>query len=162
MADPKQLIDYRMGRLINLGYALAEAEEALAAEIKAVAAKHAHAIAALKARQKEIDKEITVLAKAHHKDVFGDGDVCHLANGSILYRSGDRVVKARAVTVEALKKLPDGRGKAAVKIEKESIDWDVIGKWTDDQLKEIGTRRVPEVKYPYELSAVRLDERAKK
>ena len=101
-------------------------------------------------RSEKAEKELIKLAKKNHSDLFGTGDDerTDLPAGALLFKRFLRVRKAQSITT----KLLEEKGyKEAVKISK-SIDWDVVKKWSDVKLREIGTERNPVKTYEYELS----------
>lgn len=103
--------------------------------------------APLKAHMEDLEKRLKKLGKDNRDELFTDGDRLALEHGDLILQEGERVVRAKAVTVEVIEAQgwPEG-----VKITK-AVDWDVVSAWPDERLAAIGTERKKCVDVSYEL-----------
>lgn len=119
----------------------------LQARVEAVQGEHRDRIAGLRSRLEGAEKGLLSLARARRSAFFADRDRLDLRNGSLFERIEQRVRRARGV-LEALERLGPSE---AIKIAK-SVDWDRVGKLSDEELTALGTERVIEKKYTYEVT----------
>jgi len=117
-----------------------------AAEIDKVRAKYDELIKPIKESITLTDKELRKLAKANKDDLFEGQDRIDLENGALLYTLEKRVRRARGM----LERLKEQGFKDVIRIA-ESVNWDEIDKWPDEQLKKVGTERIEEERFEYEL-----------
>lgn len=131
----------------NLRLKTQDANEAL----EKVRAQFAPAVQAAREDLEAFEAELEKHCKKHQAEIFGERDRVDLVPGSLLHSVAKVVRKAKKVTVEALKKLgwPDGI------LVTESVNWDVIQKWTDERLTAIGTERKTKESWGYELKEKR-------
>ena len=134
--------------LVRMAIARREAEAEAEARIAAVRCELAPTIAALKETLEAQEKALERLAKAERKDLFGDRDRVDLDAGAVLLSDVKRVRKARCVLAE-LKRLGLDDDETVKKVE--SVNWDALEKWTGEELKNVGTKRVKKTVFGYEL-----------
>jgi type III secretion system FlhB-like substrate exporter len=119
-------------------------------EASALAAKHKKKVGPVKKGLEKLGAQIASFAKKHQVDLFEDRDRIDLLNGALLHQEGSHVIKPRGIDMLArLKELGIADG---IKIS-ELVDWDTIEQWPDERLIEIGTERVKDDKFAYELYA---------
>jgi phage host-nuclease inhibitor protein Gam len=94
----------------------------------------------------DLDKSIKQNLKTNKKELFKNGDMVELENGLVYHRENMVVHRARGI----LAKLEELKLDDAIKITK-SVKWDVIEKWPDEKLSEIGTKRKLKESFEYEL-----------
>ena len=114
--------------------------------VAAIAEEYGGRINTLDGRIGDLEKALYTLARKNKKALFHDGDKLDLAHGILIRELKKRVKHARCV-LENLKALGQ---KDAVRIA-ESVDWDRLEKWTDEDLERVGTQRVEEERFQYEL-----------
>lgn len=115
-------------------------------ELEIVRKKFAPTIEQLETEIKTLDGEALAFAKLHAAVLFGDRDRVDLKNGAYLHATTKPVKRVRTM-LETLKE--QGKDEAIQIIEK--VNWDVVETWTDEQLVEVGTERVPKESFAYEL-----------
>lgn len=148
MTDIQREIDAKLELIAIYRYQLAELEAAYEAELERVRQRHEPRIKNQRSLIQTVEKELLKAARKHKAELFGeDGDLVELPHGRILRHLKRVVHRARGV-LEALKKL--GR-KDAIKVA-ESVNWDLLSKWSDDELREIGTYRKEKEEFSYEIS----------
>lgn len=141
--------DRLLAEIAHLKRVRANVEREAQAEIEQVKARwHPH-INYAGIKLQEAEAKLKALAKAHRAELFDGRDRVDLEHGALLFGVSQRVKRAKAVTVEALKALGQ-IGRAAVRVV-ESVDWDALEKWPDERLIEIGTERVRREAFAYEL-----------
>ena len=117
-----------------------------AAEINKVRAKYDDLIKPIKESLALTDKELRKLAKGNKAELFEDSDRVDLENGALLYTLEKRVKRAKGM----LKRLKEQGFKDVIRIA-ESVNWDEIDKWSDKKLKKVGTERIEEERFEYEI-----------
>ena len=123
--------------------ALVEKHSKRAQEIEAEFIKEC---APLKDQLVELGKQLKAYSKKEKEVLFGGRVSIVLGNGSLFHLIQKPVVQARGV----LKKLEELKKDHLIKISK-NVDWDRVGKLSDDDLKEIGTRRKRKESFDYEV-----------
>lgn len=126
--------------------ALSKLEAEAKAALDSVTAAYQSRVDALKGKIADLDKGIKTLAKKHQADLFDGSDRVDLRFGALLHSIEMRVKKARGL----LERLEELGAVEAVKIVK-SVDWDVLEKWSDERLIEVGTERVRKEVFAYEV-----------
>lgn len=127
--------------------ALAEVQQEWAGQIQAAKYKRDALGAAIKDTEKE-----------HHSGLFGDAGPApvscsvDLPHGTLLYDKAEYVVKPRKVDVLANLKAQDLQ--EGIRVE-ESVDWDILATWTDDQLALVGTRCEVKETYGFQIKESR-------
>lgn len=104
---------------------------------------------AKKTRLRELEKELTKLAKRERLALFAEGDRCELPHGALLLTWTRRVKRARGV----LKRLEELGWEEAIVVTKK-VNWDVLESWPDEKLVACGTERVVKETVEYELKEV--------
>lgn len=94
----------------------------------------------------EHEKSLRALMRLHDRAVFRGKDRLDLVHGSLVYLSERVVVKAKGM----LKRLKALGRKEAIKVV-ESVKWDVLDGWSDEELAAAGTRRKVKETYTYEI-----------
>jgi phage host-nuclease inhibitor protein Gam len=140
--------DKLLGQAAILTAALEVIQEECQVEAAALVAKHKEKGAPVKKELEKVGKQIAAYAKKHQVDLFEGRDRIDLLNGALLHQESSHVVKPRGV--DMLARLKDLHVTDGIKIT-EMVDWDKIEQWPDDRLIEIGTERVKDDKFAYEL-----------
>jgi len=123
-------------------------EDELSVKIEGIRAVYARKINELKTELADAEKSLISLMKKNTNEFFTDEiDRLDLIHGALIHQVADRVKRARKVTTDLLEALGHDE---AVKIVK-SVDWDVIEKWSDVMLANIGTERVQKENFEYEI-----------
>jgi hypothetical protein len=99
-----------------------------------------------KADIEALEKKLKKFMKKHRAAFFEEADRVDLKFGALILSLQKRVKRAKDV----LKRLEEIGANEAIIVTK-SVDWDVLEKWTDERLIEVGTERKKEEKYAYEL-----------
>lgn len=156
MAKRKPITDLELVRVnadqLLIGIAqqqrlVAHAQATMEQELGVVRARHQIQLAMSEARLTELDEQLRALMRGASEVLFPDGkDREPLANGILIHTVTSMVHKARGL----LAKLKDLGRRDAIKVV-ESVDWDALDKWSDDQLKAVGTRRKPVETFGYEV-----------
>jgi hypothetical protein len=115
-------------------------------ELEILVRNHAQATGPLRARLEALDKKIKAHAKKHQVDLFVGRDRIDLVNGALLRKEEEYVRRVRGM----LARLEEIGAVEAIKIVK-SVDWDVLDKWTDERLIEVGTERGKKERFAYEI-----------
>lgn len=131
--------------LARLTEKLSDLERRRTVAIQEIDAMYGPEIQVLRPSLDITEANIRSYLRKHQAAIFGDGDRIETTMGSAIRAVITRVRKARGV-LEKLKTL----GLGAVKIA-ESVDWDELEKWPDEQLGAVGTNRVTKVEFNYEL-----------
>lgn len=119
-----------------------------AAQIMELAKARASAhVGPAKKALKQLEKQLEKTAKDHRREVFAEGDRREFTHGDLILQEGQRVVRAKCVTVTALQRLGYDDG---VQIT-ESVDWDTIDTWSAERLLNIGTERRRTTRITYDL-----------
>jgi phage host-nuclease inhibitor protein Gam len=142
--------DELLARAATLTATLSGIQEECQVEVAALAAKHKEKAGPVKKELEKLGKQIAAFAKKHQVDLFEGRDRIDLLNGALLHQEGSHVVKPRGI--DMLSRLKDLGIADGIKIT-ELVDWDKIEEWPDERLIEIGTERVPDDKFAYELYA---------
>ena len=116
-------------------------------EIELIKERHQAKISEIEKDIKTREKELKRLAGSRRAELFGKRDRIDLENGALMFAITRRVKKAKGM-LERLKEY--GYGAPAVKVA-ESVNWDELEKWPDDQLKQVGTERIVKEEFNYEL-----------
>lgn len=117
-----------------------------AEEIDKVRLKYDEMIKPIKESIALTDKELRKLAKQNKIDLFDGRDRVDLKNGALLYTIEKHVKRAKGI----LERLKEQGFTDAIRIA-ESVNWDEIDKWPDEQLKKVGTERVEKERFEYEI-----------
>ncbi|MEN6439014.1 MAG: host-nuclease inhibitor Gam family protein [Syntrophobacter sp.] len=143
-------IDEMLSRAGDLTSRVRAVETQCKAELDALTAKHKKAVTPIKQELETLDDSIRDYTRKHQVDLFEGRDRIDLANGALLHQVERRVKRIRKMPerLEAIK------ADDAIKTVK-SVDWDVIEKWTDERLIEVGTERVKKETFAYELAGVK-------
>jgi phage host-nuclease inhibitor protein Gam len=120
-----------------------------ATERDKMAERHKAAISPIKDRIAKLDKELRKYARKHKLALFEGGDRLDLLSGALLRQDEEHVKRARGV-LDELQRL----GLTEAIRTNPQVDWDVLEKWSDERLIEVGAERVPEETFAYELFGV--------
>lgn len=124
-----------------------QVERAAAQEqIDLVVANYKGRIGNLEKQLELLDKALRVYAKQHAGELFADADRVELRHGALMHAVDLRVKRIR----DMLERLDERGLSEAVKIAR-SVDWDVVEKWPDERLVDLGTERVRKDVYSYEV-----------
>ena len=126
--------------------AIALMEKCMAAEIEKAAARFAPYIKTAQEDLKAIEAELVGLAKLHKAALFAGTDRVDLKMGAVLRQVARKVKRIKGM----LARLKATGHAEAIKVV-ESVDWDQIEKWSDEILKDLGTKRVPKESFEYEV-----------
>ncbi len=156
MAEPARKLDYpTAAHKIADGYlediaattlALKKMEVEWKAELDQLATRWKAKMAPQKALLGELEVQIEKHMKVNRNQLFDGTDRVDLANGALIFAVIKRVKRARNL-LERLEKI---NADDAIAITK-SVDWEKLETWTDERLLEIGTERVKEDKFSWEL-----------
>jgi len=141
-------VEKYLADIAELTVEVAREEVRIAARIAIVVDELKPGLEALKEGLVEHEKALERLAKAERKDLFGDRDRVDLKAGAVLLSDAKRVRKARCVLAK-LKGLGLDDDETVKRVE--AVNWDALEKWTDEQLKKVGTKRVKKTVFGYEL-----------
>lgn len=148
--DPiRKQLDELLARLRARQAEIAAVHKEMSTEIDAVTAKYNHLLEAKLAIMQADETELIALAKYHKATLFAATDRVDVANGAVLRQVARKVKRIKGM----LAKLKTAGHDEAIKTV-ESVDWDTIEKWSDDILKELGTKRVPKEIFAYEVKGV--------
>lgn len=95
-----------------------------------------------------LEKELERLVVAENKVIMAGADRADFSHGSVMLKVERRVKQIKGM----LEKLKAAGIREAVKVVKESVDWDVVEKLPDATLAELGTERVQKNHFNYELA----------
>jgi len=123
--------------------------EAYGVEKKRLDEYYAPKIATFEADRDDAVKHLVSLMKKGKTEIFRDGDLVYLKNGSLIYSLSHPVAFPRShdPVIAALERLGF---KDEVKVKK-SLDKDAIEKWTDEQLALVGLTRKEVEEFKYDL-----------
>lgn len=130
--------------------AIAIMEKCLADAIDRVAKQWDPEIQKAEQDLKAIETELIGLAKYNKATLFADTDRVDVRNGAVLRQVAKKVKRIKKM----LARLKATGHVEAIKTV-ESVDWDLVEKWDDDILKELGTKRVPKESFEYEVKGER-------
>lgn len=147
MNPARSAADNYLTTLLSLKSRLSDAEARAQVEMENVRARYEAEVAGLKIEYKAQGKQLVKLMKQQTGDIFDGRDRVDLAHGSLLHSIERRVKRARGV-LGNLKKL---KIVDAIKVV-ESVDWDKLEKWPVEKLVLVGTERIREEQYSYELN----------
>lgn len=109
------------------------------AEYEAVSAKYKDSLGSANARVASLAETLISLSLLHRADIFGDRDRVDLKHGALLFKVIERVHQGRQVKDRLLEMEAMGIGGLPLK-RAVSVDWDGLKAWSDQALKNIGTR----------------------
>jgi phage host-nuclease inhibitor protein Gam len=143
----------------RLSVQLQSIEDEMERRLADVRAEYAQQIERCKAELDRLDKTIKKQAKRHDAELFPTDEPeswLRLRHGTLIRTIEQRVKRARGV-LEHLEEL--GRLEA-VKVAK-SVDWAVLETWPDPDLEAVGTERVVQIRYGYDVGIGGAHEQAK-
>ncbi len=119
-----------------------------AAEVARLEAAQRRAQAPFMERHRALEKELLKLMAKEQAALFpGNSDKADLPHGVLLHSFAEHVKRVRSLTWEHLASLGYDEGIKIVK----SVDWDVIENWPEEKLLAVGTERVRQEVFAYEL-----------
>lgn len=145
--DIRQEADDLMVEIGSLGTMLDNLEGMAEANMKKIRDEFSPQLEDLKKKISSREKALMSLAKRHKQKLFEDRDRIDLEHGALLFSEEKKVkrIKGFLARLEVW-----GQGQEAIKTIK-SVDWDVVEKWAESDLAELGTARVKKEVYAYEL-----------
>lgn len=126
---------------------LEKAKSEAEAEIDEIKKAYSERIKTAEMLLKAYAVDLRKLAKTNHAVLFDGKDRIDLNNGAMIFSISDRVKRAKSITTDKLEEMGLDE---AVRIAK-SVDWDELEKWPDEKLIAVGTERVRQEKYEYEV-----------
>ncbi len=117
------------------------------AEIQAVHDRYADQVQYFSALITGLEKGLVKLVKKHRAEIVGEGDRADLPAGAVMCKDVERVKRIKGM----LQKLKAAGLKQAIKVAAEYVNWDEVEKFSDDTLKDLGTKRVKKAVVSYEL-----------
>lgn len=148
MNDHIATIERMLSEARDAADALQAARAAADVEMEAVKVKHATLVQQCGDRVEQIAKSIKSYAKTHRAELFDGKDRVDLRHGALLHVVRSVVRRSRKVTVEILEWLGFQDG---VRVEKK-VDWDVVEKWPNERLLAVGTERVTQEMFDFEIN----------
>ena len=116
-------------------------------EMEVVRKRHAAGLAQAKKKIEAAEKKLAKYVKAHRADIIGEGDRTDLPSGSVMLKIEKRVKQIKGM----LDRLKSAGLKTAIKTAKEYVNWDEVEKFSDEQLAELGTKRIKKELFSYAL-----------
>lgn len=152
-ADPAEIAaaaDSILAEMAAISADVAEHEADLAAALERVHTTYAPAIESLKQSLALREKALKKHMRKHKAVLFKtDDERVSLAHGALIYSKQKIVVKVKGM-LETLQRFAL---KTAIK-EHPTVDWDVIEKWDDATLEQLGTRREQKERFEFEISGL--------
>ncbi|BBO74427.1 hypothetical protein DSCW_18440 [Desulfosarcina widdelii] len=118
-----------------------------AKKIEAVKKKYGADIEREKKVLSSLENRLERVVKAYRFDILGAGERADLAAGSVMIKDETRVKRIKGM----LEKLKAAGMKQAIRIAKETVDWDRVEQFNDAALARLGTERVKKALFSYEL-----------
>jgi hypothetical protein len=138
--------DEYLQRLGEVDAALTEMEARAEAELAPVREKWEARLAPLRERRKNFDEALLSLARKARQEFFAAADLVDLRHGWLIYGKRRVVRKSRGVLalLESLKWEEAIRRTAKVR-------WEVLEDWPEARLIAVGTERVDQETFAYEI-----------
>lgn len=146
MEDIRERADRLLLGLKGLICSMDRLQKDAAREVEEIRALYTSRIDPIKQGIKLADKELRKLAKGNKAELFEGRDRIDLEYGALLHTTAKRVRRAKGM----LERLKEQGLKDVIRIA-ESVNWDEIDKWPDEQLKKVGTERIEEERFEYEI-----------
>jgi len=135
-----------------------ELEDYAAAALAEVQKEWADKILPAKYKRDALGAAVKGMERDHQALLFGEVEPApvscsiDLPNGTLIYTKEQYVVKPRKVDVLANLKAQDLQ--EGIRVE-ESVDWDELATWTNEQLALVGTRREVKETYGFQIKESR-------
>jgi phage host-nuclease inhibitor protein Gam len=147
----EQEIGNILDNISDLKKSLAAIEKQMGLDIEKIKAQYEDRIVRLKTDIWTSEKDLLKACKKYHQDIFGglnidQGATVAFASGTVFAAMITRVKRARSV----MGRIEETGKDELLKIIKK-VDWDEVEKLSDADLAELGTERIKEVNYDYEL-----------
>lgn len=142
--------DVLLGHIAETMDALEAAEREMNAKIETIRGTYASRLESLQGILGGLEKELRSWLMRYEEEIFGpetQRDVWVRCSKGTLVRQWERRVKRARGVLEALEKL--GRMEA-IKVAK-SVHWDALERWSDEELRAVGTERVERALYGWDV-----------
>jgi len=116
-------------------------------KIEAVKKKYGADIEREKKILSNFENRLERVVKAYRSDILGNGERADLAAGSVMIKDEKRVKRIKGM----LEKLKAAGMKQAIRIARETVDWDRVEQFNDVALARLGTERIKKALFSYEL-----------
>lgn len=144
----KDKVDGMLGLIRMIKGLMANNHRQANEEIERVKSRYADGLASLANDLKRAEKDLETAVKAARAEVLGDGDRADFPSGSVMLTLERRVKQVKGM----LDRLKVEGLTEAVKVSKETVDWDVVDGFDDDTLARLGTERIEKDVFLYELA----------
>jgi hypothetical protein len=114
--------------------------------IEAVRMKYQPGIQVLEEHLADLEKDLQAHLRQHRAILFDSQDRVPMPHRLLIHTIETVIHKASGV----LATLKDRGHRDTIKV-LESVDWDAPGKWSEEQLTEVGTKRKPLETFGYEV-----------
>lgn len=141
-----ELIDKVLADIIGKKNEIDRWSADMEAEMAIIRAKYVLPIESAQKHLTDKEKILEALVKKHRAEILRDSDRADLPHGAVLLKIEKRVKRIR----DMLDRL-EASGKTDLVKTVKSVDWDLVEKLTDPELKALGTKRVPKDRFAYEL-----------
>lgn len=148
--DVQARADALLARIGGLEIVIAVKSAAFLEKMEQIKAEASAVVDPISAELDAAAKELTALMKSNKAALFGGRDKVDLSHGALLFTRQPKVSIPRG----ALGKVKGLGWVEAVKVV-ESLDRDVVAKWSDERLFAIGAERKLVDKFAYETKAGR-------
>lgn len=147
-ANPKARVDHILMNIRITKGMLERATITANAEIDAVKKRYALQMDEWTQNIARLEKELERLVVAENEVIMAGADRADFSHGSVMLKVERRVKQIKGM----LERLKAAGIRDAVKVAKESVDWDMVEKLPDATLAALGTERVSKIHFNYELA----------
>ena len=145
--SPFEKVEYLLAAIRTDKTALAECQALAEQEMRQVKARHATNIEHLAAQIADLEKLLEREVKKHSRQILGGRDRADLPSGSVMLKVEKRVRQVKGM----LARLKAAGLSVAIRVVKETVDWDAVEKFDDGLLSALGTERKQIERFSYEL-----------
>lgn len=147
-----EIADDLLCEIVNLDETIKHFMDAYEAEKKRLDQSYAATLAPLENDREDAAKRLISLMKKKKDVIFRDGDIVYRPLGTLGHSISHPVAYPRSY--DPVIALLEEKGYTdAVKVKK-SLDKDMIEKWPDDRLADVGLERKPKEEFTYDLKKV--------